>query len=223
MLSEGSSSTSSTPSQQLSQVQSRAVVPTAQAFSNVIVIEPEPTSPPIANNTIAGGFQPSEFRVLPTGSYNLLNLKPLTLQKLNSMTVTDSVGNTVRATTEYPCTFCSKSYRRKKDYDFHFKIFHAATRVRFRCPICQVYSSYKKSDVKSHLQAKHQAEVLYTVNGVDGLMFNVESALVPNPNAVPPADNVRSTAGQVQESGPDNGNDGSGSLGILNAMFQAMN
>ena len=223
MLSEGSSSTSATPSQQLSQVQSRAVVPTAQAFSNVIVIEPEPTSPPIANNTIAGGFQPSEFRMLPSGSYNLLNLKPMTLQKLNSMTVTNSVGNTVRATTEYPCTFCTKSYRRKQDYDHHVKVFHAATRVRFPCPICQVYSSYKKSDVKNHLQAKHQSEVLHTFNGLDGLMLNVESQLVANPNAVPPGYDVRSTAGQVQESGNDNGNDGSGSSGILNAMFQAMN
>ena len=223
MLSDGSSSTSATPSQQLSQMQSRAVVPTAQAFSNVIVIEPEPTSLPIANSTIAGGFQPSEFRVLPSGSYNLLNLKPLTLQKLNAMTVTNSVGNTVRAMTEYPCTFCSKSYRKKRDYDRHIKVFHAATRVRFPCPICQVYSSYNKSDVKNHLQAKHQSEVLHTFNGLDGLMLNVESELVANPNAVPPGYDVRSTAGQVQESGNDNGNDGSGSSGILNAMFQAMN
>ena len=41
MLSEGSSFTSANQNQQLSQVQSRGVVRTEQAFSNVIVIEPE--------------------------------------------------------------------------------------------------------------------------------------------------------------------------------------
>ena len=166
--------------------------------------------------------------MLPSGmvgmqsSSNLLNLKPMTLQKLNF--VTNRVGNTVRAPTEYPCLFCSKSFTKKKDLDFHIEVYHAGNRLRFRCPICQVYSSYKRSIVRRHLLMKHQSEdseVLYTVNGVGGLMFNVQPEQVANANAMAPADNVRSTAGQVQESGSDNGNDGSGSSGILNAMFQA--